>query len=536
MTVTFTNLRSQPSSTPAKETDRPSRTTSPGSLLSSTGLHQFSPERLVFAQCEADISDAIKQAAEQRQPVRAIGSMHSYAPIFATEGTCIVLEQYNQLLKVEDDQVTVQSGMTLSELNKHLADNGLALPVCSAIALQTISGAISTATHGSSYYHPSLSGYVRQMRLVRADGSLVELSAGDPAFDAAVVSMGLLGIISTVTIACIPAFWLNAKKQSLSATEFINQFDSLHHNNQYLDVKYVPITDRVQILTMNQVEEKPQRHSKLSLLSSPSKLSLSKPSLSKPSLSASFYLMPFHLATQLLRNQHTQTQQSIRSIKTTILKRMLALFQQPSFGWLQRVMYKRHENNIYPAYRCDRSDTLFTNLEHPYYDPIPLHNMEIAVRYDQGPAVLQALRSHFRSTRCYPNIFIRIRVSAADSGWLSPAYGQATCWFDFCEYPYSGDFFKEIVELLAPFNFRSHWGKEIQAPPDYQKAQYERWSEFVALRDRYDPEHRFTNSSLEPFFESSSGCDDSNSRKSRSKSCSKSHSKNQDTEVACSHL
>ncbi|MEL6351081.1 MAG: D-arabinono-1,4-lactone oxidase [Cyanobacteria bacterium J06627_28] len=435
-------------------------------FLSGTHLHRFSPESVVFADCEADIVAAVKQAASQNKPVRAIGAMHSYAPIFATAGTCLVLERYNRLLKVENTQVTVQAGITLERLNQHLAAKGLALPICSAIALQTISGAISTGSHGGSYYHPSLSGYVRQLRLVRADSSVVELNAKDDNFGAAVVSMGLLGIISTVTIDCVPAFWLVAERQPFSATDFITQFDSIHRSNQYLDVKYIPITDGVQVLKMNKT------------------------------------------VSQSANSHHSDTSQFqspklIRKIKTEILKRMLALFQRPNFTWLQRWMYRRHENNIYPDYRSDRSDHIFTHLEYLYYDPILLHNMEIAVPYHQGTAVLQTLRSHFQQTRQYPNIFIRIRVSAADDCWLSPAYNEATCWFDFCEYPYSGQFFREIVDLLTPFNFRSHWGKEIQATPAYVRTRYEKWTEFMALRDRWDPHRRFTNDSLKRFFSDS---------------------------------
>ena len=434
-------------------------------LRSSTQLHQFSPARIVFANCEADIVSAVSAAAAKNLPIRAIGVMHSYEPIFATTGVCLVLERYIRLIEVEAQEVTVQAGMTLAALNKQLAQRGLALPIVSAIALQTVSGAISTGTHGGSYHHPSLSGYIRRLRLVRADGSVITLCPTDAEFDAAAISMGLLGVISTVTFACVPAFWLAATRQALSADDFVTQFDSIHRNNQYVDVKYVPITDRMQVLTMNFAR-------------------------SESAVSSIFSQSTADTATRTIT----------RRVKTQILKQMLALFQKPHFQWLQYLMFRHHEDNIYPVYQCDRSDHIFTALEHAYYDPISLHNMEIAVPYSQAPAVLQALRQHFRQTRCYPNIFIRLRVAAAEPFWLSPAYSEPVCWFDFCEYPYSGAFFREIVDLLAPFNFRSHWGKEIQAAPAYVQARYERWADFVELRDRWDPNRLFANPSLDRFF------------------------------------
>lgn len=443
------------------------------SLLSPNQLYRFSPPRVLFAESEADIVAAVKSAAAEKQPIRAIGAMHSYAPIFSTAGTCLVLERYCQLLSVEsfgekyreNHQVTVQAGMTLAALNEQLAKRGLALPVMSAIAQQTISGAISTGTHGGSYHHPSLSGCVRQLRLVRADGSVITLQPTDETFNAVALSIGLLGIISTVTLACVPAFTLVARRQALAVDDFIEQFAHLHQHNQYLDVKYVPITDCVQILKMNSAAADHP----------PNAVERSAPPLGSAN-------------------------PKLRSVKTTILKQMLVLFQKPGGQWLQYLMFKRHENNIYPAYRCDRSDLIFTELEQVYYDPIPLHNMEIAVPYPQATAALQAIRQHFARHRRYPNIFIRLRVCAAEPFWLSPAYGTAICWFDFCEYPYSGQFFREVVSVLKPFALRSHWGKEIHADPAYLKQRYEKWQDFVTLRDCWDPNRLFSNDCLDRFF------------------------------------
>jgi len=49
----------------------------------------------------------------------------------------------------ERKQATVQAGMKLRVLNDLLAANGLAMPNLGDIDVQTISGAISTGTHGT---------------------------------------------------------------------------------------------------------------------------------------------------------------------------------------------------------------------------------------------------------------------------------------------------------------------------------------------------------------------------------------------------
>ncbi|MGB3201851.1 MAG: FAD-binding protein, partial [Nodosilinea sp.] len=190
-------------------------------MRSSTLLHGFSPNQVVHPDSEAKIVQVVQNAAAKGMTVRAIGSMHSYAPIFSTEGICIVLDRYNRLVQIDGNLVTVEAGMKISELNELLANHNLALPIVSAIDQQTVSGAILTGTHGGSLHHPSMSGYVHQLRLIRADGSVVSLGPSQPHFQAAVVSMGLLGIISTVTFQCVSAFDLEGESKSLSMDELL---------------------------------------------------------------------------------------------------------------------------------------------------------------------------------------------------------------------------------------------------------------------------------------------------------------------------
>ena len=75
----------------------------------------------------------------------------------------------------------------------------LALPALGAITQQTVAGAVSTSTHGGSLEIGSISDQVESLRLVRTDGQVVEIDRTSDLFPAAGVSLGLLGIISTIT-------------------------------------------------------------------------------------------------------------------------------------------------------------------------------------------------------------------------------------------------------------------------------------------------------------------------------------------------
>ena len=54
-----------------------------------------------------------------------------------------------------------------------------------------------------------------------------------------------------------------------------------------------------------------------------------------------------------------------------------------------------------------------------------------------------------------------------------------------------------VEERLLPLGARPHWGKLFHVRGDALREQYPRWRDFLALRDRVDPERRFGNAYLE---------------------------------------
>jgi FAD/FMN-containing dehydrogenase len=120
---------------------------------------------------------------------------------------------------VEVDEATgsvkVGAGCTLAALLATLRRHGLTLPTLGAIAKQTVAGTVATGTHGSGA--SSLSHYVREMEIATyypdsGEPFVLTLRADavDPVarneFRAARCSMGYLGIVLSVTLACVKAY------------------------------------------------------------------------------------------------------------------------------------------------------------------------------------------------------------------------------------------------------------------------------------------------------------------------------------------
>ncbi|PWK82833.1 xylitol oxidase [Lentzea atacamensis] len=144
-------------------------------------------------------ADDLRAILRGSPAVHVVGSGHSFSPIADTTGTLLSLAQMPEIFEVDGRTVRVGAGMTLAALAPLLHDAGLALHTLPSLPHITIAGAIATATHGSGAR--SLAGAVRSVEVMRGDGSVVELTSAGAA-----VSMGALGVVTSVTLDVVPSF------------------------------------------------------------------------------------------------------------------------------------------------------------------------------------------------------------------------------------------------------------------------------------------------------------------------------------------
>jgi FAD/FMN-containing dehydrogenase len=118
---------------------------------------------------------------------------------------------------------------------------GLAMANLGDIDAQTVSGAISTGTHGTGARLGGIATQVAGLELVLADGSLVSCSAERPElFSAARVSVGALGVLSAVTLQCVPAFALAADERPMPLEEVLGRFDEFAAENDHFEFYWFP--------------------------------------------------------------------------------------------------------------------------------------------------------------------------------------------------------------------------------------------------------------------------------------------------------
>ncbi len=211
------------------------------------GNQSCAPYRVEMPGTESQLVAAVERAASRGRSVKVVGSGHSFSDIACTDGVQVRLNNYGRLLDVDGDarRVTVQAGMGLGRLSTALATRGLALENLGDVTYQQVGGAIATATHGTGAGFGGLATQVIGLQLVTADGSLLTCSADEEpeVFHSARVGLGALGVVSTVTLRCVPAFSLHAVEEPVRLDHVLDHFDAYVAGNEHFEFFWVPHTD-----------------------------------------------------------------------------------------------------------------------------------------------------------------------------------------------------------------------------------------------------------------------------------------------------
>jgi len=167
------------------------------------GTHSYTASRIVTPRTVDELQELVASLPR----VRALGSRHSFNDLADTDGVLIDTSALPHSLEiVDDDTVTVAAWMRYGDIAAALKPHGLALHNLASLPHISVAGAVATGTHGSGDSNGNLAGAVAGLTMVDAHGELVSLQPVDDDFDGAVVSLGALGILTTITLDVEPAF------------------------------------------------------------------------------------------------------------------------------------------------------------------------------------------------------------------------------------------------------------------------------------------------------------------------------------------
>jgi FAD/FMN-containing dehydrogenase len=224
-----------------------------------SGSLQFTPERIEKPKDEAELASLVSQARDSGKKVRVVGAGHSSSPLVETEDILISLEKFQGIVSHNPDkhEATIRSGMTVHDAGQELLKLGLATHNTGDVDVQMLAGAIATGTHGTGKKLKNLSTMLNGVRMVTAQGEVVEYSIEDnPDFiQTARVALGTLGIFTEMRLCLLPAFKLHRREWCTNVDSCMQHLDELINENRNFDFYWYPRGDDIKLRTMNEAKD-----------------------------------------------------------------------------------------------------------------------------------------------------------------------------------------------------------------------------------------------------------------------------------------
>lgn len=232
-----------------------------------SGRVKCEPRAIVRPASERAIADAVRDAAQAGHGVRVAGSGHSFTPLVATGDTLLSLDDWHGIAEVDatHGRATVRAGSTIASLGAPLRVHGMGLANQGDVDVQAIAGALSTGTHGTGATLGNLSSQLRALRIVDGAGTAVACDAAhDPELlEAARVSLGALGVLSTVTLQLVPAYRLHERVWKVAIDACLAELADRVVQHRHFEFFWYPHRDYAEMKALDPTDAEPdplERH------------------------------------------------------------------------------------------------------------------------------------------------------------------------------------------------------------------------------------------------------------------------------------
>lgn len=417
------------------------------------GNQECLPAEVVHPRSVDEVCDVVRRAAERGQTVKAVGSGHSFTDAACTGGVQVVLDRLTALTAVDSKErlLTFEAGVTLSALCDVAAAHGMALENMGDVSYQTLAGATSTGTHGTGIALKGLSAQLESVQLVAGDGTVVTAGIGGDAalLPAARIGIGALGVVVGATVRLAEAFDLHAVEEPMRLDAVLEAIDEHVEGNDHFEMYWVPHTGWA--LTKRNNRTTAGRSPRSRWKEAYDDLFLSN--------------VAFGALCRIGRRRPDLVPKLAKAL--------------PSSGRIEYV---------------DRSDRVFTSPRWVHFT-----EMEYSVPREACADVLNELRGFVDRSGLRISFPVEVRFTASDDMWLSTSYGRQSCYI--AVHMYKGTpfdtYFRGVEAIMRAHDGRPHWGKMHYRTADDLRPAYERFDDFLAVRDRLDPSGVFRNTYLD---------------------------------------
>ena len=404
-----------------------------------SGRQTSDPQSIVNPTTLDEMRAAVAIASANAWVIRAVGASHSHSRVAASDGMVIETDGWGGVVgtehRPEGPVATVRAGTRIHQLGPPLHRAGLALRNQGDIDRQSVAGAIATGTHGTGPTLGNFSSSVVGLRILLADGSIVDCgpTVEPELFAAARHSLGGIGVVTEVDLAVRPRYLLHERLWSDDPDDVMARVDELIAATRHFEFFWAPQVDRCACKSLDELTD--------DAVAGPTTSGDGPPGAGK--------------AGDDWPEDHIDV-----------------LSKRERRGWSHRII---------SSIRDDRHT-----------------EMEYSVPAEAGPACFQEVRAMILERFPDLQWPLEYRTLASDDVLLSTARARPTVTISAHQDVALDDrsLFEACAEIFDRHDGRPHWGKvhyktgtELAALHD----DYERW---WTIRDRHDPDGLFLTGDL----------------------------------------
>jgi len=419
------------------------------------------PKEILYPTSQEEIISLVKSCNETNTSIKVVGAKHSYNDIFCAgkDGINISLEKFNAIVEVDENNYTVkmEAGIRIPRLIKLLKPHNLSLKNLGTNVFDSIAGACSTGYHGSGITHGIFASDVLEFEVITPLGEKKIIKNSDEAFNVYAVGLGMLGVITHITLQCEPFYKLEVVEKKMDFEEIEAQFDTLLAENDHFKFIWIPHTAEFMVWLGNRTQKQE---------------------------SSSFKKwMAYGWTGVFINNMFHELLLFGASFKRSLvpsINRFMSGLLLPKEGEVSTSVYPSHWAFFLP--HVLKQDVV-----------------EYAFKIEETFDVFRELIAMVEETGIYVDTPIEVRFVKKDDYWLSPTQGEDVCFigtkihFPLRRQPEYLRYFTEVDKILLKHSGRPHWGKQFRITTEDFKKNYKKWDKFWEYVDKEDPKGLFAN-------------------------------------------
>lgn len=432
-----------------------------------TGMTPVQMIAVIQPESTEEVAELVKRTTG---PISIAGGKYSMGGQTAVQnGVQLDTQKLNHVIAFNPEQklLTIEAGANWRQVQELIDPYGLSVKIMQSLADFSIGGSLSVNVHGRYMGAGPIILSVEQIKIVLADGSIVLASPQENSdiFYGAIGGYGALGVITEVTLHLTENVKVKRINDVMSISQYSSYFSEQIHSDRtaifHNAIIYPPDFKKVRAVTFKQTDEP---------------------------LTISAHLRPLAAPTR-------KRQKQLKIVAASDFGKELRKLYDDAYFVKQPVMMRNYEASLAVALLepISMQDKSFALEE--YFIPVEKFD-------DFYPQMIDILKKHQANI-----INISIRHANPDSGSLL-AWAQTEVFAFVIYYQQGTDeqskkqvgiWTRELIDAALANGGTYYLPYQLHATEEQFQRAYPRAIEFFKLKERLDPENKFSNLFLERY-------------------------------------